>query len=65
MPSNFQAARSLGWASLVVGGIEIGATRWLESQLGVDKNDGLLRAFGAREIAAGVTLLSQPGQVLR
>ncbi len=59
--SNIQAARALGWTSLAVGATEIIATRWLEDQMGVGNNHTLIRAFGVREIAAGVTILQQPG----
>jgi hypothetical protein len=61
MPSNLQMARALGWTSIAIGVTEIAATRWLEEQMGVDDHHVLIRAFGVREIAAGVTLLSQPG----
>src|SRR5206468_1920913 len=61
MPSNFQAARALGWASLAVGLTEIVATHWLEDELGVDDHDTLIRSFGVREIAAGAMILAQPG----
>jgi hypothetical protein len=61
MMSNLQAARALGWASIAIGATEIAATEWLEEQMGVDHHHVLIRAFGVREIAAGVTLLSQPG----
>jgi hypothetical protein len=61
MTSNIQAAKVLGWASLAIGATELAATDWLEDQMGVDDHRGLIRAFGLREIAAGVTLLAQPG----
>ena len=61
MPSNIQAAKLLGWASLAIGATEIVATRFLEETIGVEDRGPLLRAFGVREIAAGVTILNQPG----
>jgi hypothetical protein len=60
MSAIFKAARALGWTSLAVGATEIVATRWLEDQMGVDQST-LIRAFGVREIAAGASILSQPG----
>lgn len=59
--SNVQLAKMLGWTSLAVGATEIAATRWLQDELGVEGHETLLRAFGAREIAAGVAILAQPG----
>ncbi len=58
---NIQLAKSLGWTSLAVGAIELAATRWLEDEMGVGNHHTLIRSFGLREIAAGVTILSQPG----
>ena len=59
--SNIQMARVLGWTSLAVGALEITATRKLEDEMGIDDHHTLIRAFGIREIAAGVMILSQPG----
>ncbi len=59
--SNIQAAKLLGWTSLAVGAAEIVATRQLEEVMGVGEHRTLIRAFGVREIAAGVSILSQPG----
>ena len=61
MMSNVQAAKLLGWTSLAVGATEIVATRQLEEVMGVGEHRTLIRAFGVREIAAGVSILSQPG----
>ena len=61
MFSNIKAARFLGWTSIAVGVVEIAATRWLEEEMGIDDHEPLIRAFGAREIAAGMTILAQPG----
>jgi hypothetical protein len=59
--SNIKLARSLGWTSLAIGAVEIAATRWLENEMGVGDHHTLIRSFGIREIAAGFTILSQPG----
>src|SRR6185503_5589222 len=57
--NDVSASRALGWASIGIGLTEIAATDWLQEQLGVDDHDTLLKALGAREIASGVTILSQ------
>jgi hypothetical protein len=51
-------ANGLGWFSLALGLTEVLAARPLGRALGI-KNVTLLRAFGVREIAAGLGLLSQ------
>jgi hypothetical protein len=61
MMSTVQAARALGWTSIALGVTEIAATKWVEEQIGVDDHELLVRAFGAREIAAGVTILNNVG----
>jgi hypothetical protein len=61
MFSTIQAARFLGWTSIAVGLTEIVATRWVEETIGTDEHESAIRAFGAREIAAGITILAQPG----
>ena len=61
MFSTIKAARLLGWTSIAVGATELLATQWLEEELGVENHAGLIRAFGVREIAAGVMILNQPG----
>jgi hypothetical protein len=61
MISNIKAAKMLGWTSLAVGATELLATGWLEEMMGVDGHGTLIRSYGVREIAAGATLLNQPG----
>jgi hypothetical protein len=51
-----QIANGLGWFSLALGLTEVVAARPLARALGI-KQVGLVRAFGLREIAAGVGLL--------
>ncbi len=50
-------ARGLGVFSIVLGAIEIAAPRMLCKWLGMEGNETLVRAYGAREVAAGVALL--------
>jgi hypothetical protein len=52
-------ARSLGWFSLGLGVTEVVAARELGRALGIEEQVWLLRAFGVREIAAGVMVLRQ------
>ncbi|HET7434356.1 MAG TPA: hypothetical protein VFN10_06535 [Thermoanaerobaculia bacterium] len=52
-------ARNLGWFSIALGLTELAAPRQLARALGIDRGTGLIRAFGAREIAAGVGILTQ------
>ncbi len=59
MMSNNQAAQALGYTSLVLGLTEIAAPGFLARQLGVKRQPKLMRALGAREIAAGVAILAQ------
>jgi len=53
-----QVGRALGWFSFGLGALELVApgavTRWL----GMEGREGLVRAYGAREIGAGVLCLS-------
>lgn len=53
-----QIAIGLGWFSLALGIAELVAAKPLAKALGI-KSPGLLRAFGAREIAAGIGLLTK------
>jgi hypothetical protein len=49
----------LGWFSIGLGAAELVATRQMCDMLDVNGREGLVRAFGAREVAAGVGILSQ------
>jgi len=51
-------ARALGWFSIGLGLSELLAPRLVAGPLGMGGNEGLLRAYGAREIGAGVLSLS-------
>jgi hypothetical protein len=61
-PSSLAAAdrlaRTLGWFSIGLGFIEFLAPRSITRSLGIDGREALVRAYGAREIGAGVLALS-------
>lgn len=51
----------LGWFSIGLGLAELLAPRKVADLIGVEDNhDNLIRAMGAREVAAGMSLLAQP-----
>ena len=56
-------ARCLGWFSIALGAVELVAPRAVTRFLGMEGRDNLLRAFGAREISAGIVSLSTEKQV--
>lgn len=51
-------AKGLGWFSLGLGAAELAFPGALGRRLGLGNRDGLIRAYGAREIAAGIGALS-------
>jgi hypothetical protein len=51
-------ARSLGWFSLALGAMELLAPRALTRALGVRGREELVAAYGVREIATGIGILS-------
>ena len=51
-------ARGLGWFGIGLGVVEVLAPKSLARAIGLEKHAGLLRAFGLREIAAGVMILT-------
>jgi len=53
-----QLARALGWFSIGLGVVELFAPRRVTKTLGMEGHETLVRAFGVREIAAGVMSLS-------
>ena len=55
---NDQFAKGLGWFSIGLGLVELLATDTLCRALGLEKHETLVRAYGAREIATGVAILS-------
>jgi hypothetical protein len=54
-----RVAHALGWFSLGLGLAEVLAGRQLGRSLGMEGRTGLIRAFGLREIATGLGILSQ------
>jgi hypothetical protein len=50
-------AEGLGWFSIALGVFEIAAARPLARGLGIRGAEGILQAYGAREIATGVGIL--------
>src|SRR3954468_9047667 len=61
-PSSFGAsdriARNLGWFSLGLGALEIFAPERITRALGMEGQESLVRAYGFREVAAGMLSLS-------
>ncbi|MCP3401901.1 MULTISPECIES: hypothetical protein [unclassified Bradyrhizobium] len=53
-----QLARALGWFSIGLGVMELFAPRRVTETLGMEGNETLVRAFGVREILAGIMTLS-------
>src|SRR5439155_13739234 len=53
-----RAGRMLGWASFALGATELLAPRAVTRWLGMEGREGLIRAYGAREIGAGILCLS-------
>ncbi|WP_426957480.1 hypothetical protein [Muricoccus radiodurans] len=51
-------ARGLGWFSIGLGLAELFCARGLARFLGIRGHEGLIRAFGARELGAGIMALS-------
>lgn len=58
LPTADQFGRALGWFSLGLGLTELIAPRTLTRALGMDGHEALVRAYGAREIGAGIASLS-------
>jgi hypothetical protein len=56
-------ARGLAWFSLGLGFLELVAPRRLAQVLGLEGKEGLIRAFGAREIGSGILSMSVDKQV--
>jgi uncharacterized membrane protein len=53
-------ALGLGWFSVALGAAELLAPRRLDRAIGAGVHPALTRVFGARELAAGLGLLTQP-----
>jgi hypothetical protein len=60
-PSNLHTvARGLGWFSIALGLAELAAPRTITRPLGLRGKEGLVQAYGLREIATGIGLLTSP-----
>jgi hypothetical protein len=57
--NEMKVARGLGWFSIGLGLAEIVAGREIGRTLGMEDRTWLIRAFGVREIASGITIFSQ------
>lgn len=57
-PASDRMARGLGWFSLALGALELAAPRTITRFLGIEGHENLIRVYGVREIAAGMTSLS-------
>jgi hypothetical protein len=57
-------AYGLGWFSIALGAAELFATRQLTRALGMRGQERLVRAYGVREIVAGVGILTSPDPTL-
>ncbi|WP_333573448.1 hypothetical protein [Sphingomonas sp.] len=55
----------LGLFSIGLGIAELAASKRIARELSADDHDGLVRAFGARELLAGAALLSGPAHGVR
>ncbi len=60
--NDIQLAKFLGYFSLVLGMVELIASQPLIRLLGLPRSAALVRAFGAREVAAGIGVLTYPDQ---
>jgi len=56
--STLALAQGLGWFSIGLGLAELLAPRSLARFLGMEQHTGLIRAYGAREVATGVGILT-------
>lgn len=61
--NDIQLSKFLGWFSLGLGALELLASRRITAALGVG-NPLLVQAFGAREVAAGLMVLSKPDMAM-
>jgi len=60
-----QLSKGLGWFSLALGAAELFAPRKITQALDAEGNETLVKAFGAREIAAGLAILGAPAHAER
>jgi hypothetical protein len=62
MDSADRLTRGLGWFSIGLGLMEIFAAKRMSHALGMPRAEGLIRAYGVREIGAGMMTLSTEKQ---
>jgi hypothetical protein len=55
----------LGWFSIALGAAELLAPRRITRALDAEGREGVVKAFGAREIAAGLAILQAPAHAER
>jgi hypothetical protein len=55
----YALAQGLGWFSIGLGLVELLAPRSVARHLGMEERTALIQAFGARELATGVAILTQ------
>lgn len=60
-----KVARGLGWFSIGLGLAETLTPRNLTPYLGLEGRETLIRAYGLREIAAGIGILASPRPTAR
>ena len=53
-----RARPGLGWFSIGLGLVELAAPRFLTRRFGMEGSEGLIQAYGAREIANGIAILA-------
>lgn len=58
--NDIQIAKALGWFSLGLGAVELVAAGPLIRLLGLPRSKALVRGFGAREVAAGLAIMTSP-----
>ena len=58
--NDVQTAKFLGWFSVGLGATELIFGRRMNRALGLGQSPALVRAFGAREVAAGAMVLMYP-----
>jgi hypothetical protein len=63
LPAVDRWAKALGWLSLLLGAAELLAPKSIARSLGMEGKEGLLRAYGVREIGAGMMTLSTEKQM--
>ena len=58
LPAADRLARALGWFSIGLGVVELVAPGRIARTLGLEGSEGLIRAYGARELASAIPTLS-------